>query len=86
MLKIISNAIAQVGNTAIVSNGKSYSYDELLNASHQFATILLHQKQDLNEARVAFMVNPGFDYVKVQWAIWRAGGVAVPLCLTHPLP
>jgi len=22
----------------------------------------------------------------VQWAIWRAGGIAVPLCLTHPLP
>lgn len=32
------------------------------------------------------MVDPGFDYVKVQWGIWRAGGIAVPLCLTHPLP
>ena len=32
------------------------------------------------------MVEPSFDYVRVQWAIWRAGGVAVPLCLTHPAP
>ena len=32
------------------------------------------------------MVHPGFDYVKTMWAIWQAGGVAVPLCLTHPLP
>ena len=32
------------------------------------------------------MVDPGFDYVKVQWGIWQAGAVAVPLCITHPLP
>ena len=32
------------------------------------------------------MVEPSFDYVRVQWAIWRAGGIAVPLCLTHPAP
>jgi malonyl-CoA/methylmalonyl-CoA synthetase len=32
------------------------------------------------------MVPPGFDYVKTLWAIWIAGGVAVPLCITHPLP
>jgi len=31
------------------------------------------------------MVNPGFDYVAVQWGIWKAGGVAVPLCVTYPL-
>jgi len=24
--------------------------------------------------------------VKTLWAIWQAGGVAVPLCLSHPLP
>jgi malonyl-CoA/methylmalonyl-CoA synthetase len=41
---------------------------------------------DLNEKRVAFMVQPGFDYVCVQWGIWRAGGIAVPLCLDYPLP
>ena len=32
------------------------------------------------------MVTPGFDYVNVLWGIWRAGGVAVPLCLSHPPP
>ena len=32
------------------------------------------------------MVQPGFYYVKTLWAIWIAGGVAVPLCVTHPLP
>ncbi|KAI8088929.1 uncharacterized protein BX664DRAFT_263684, partial [Halteromyces radiatus] len=28
----------------------------------------------------------GFVYVVCQWAIWAAGGVAVPLCTSHPLP
>jgi len=32
------------------------------------------------------MVEPSFAYVRTQWSIWRAGGVAVPLCLTHPAP
>jgi malonyl-CoA/methylmalonyl-CoA synthetase len=32
------------------------------------------------------MVEPSYEYVRVQWSIWRAGGVAVPLCLTHPAP
>ncbi|MCC5849741.1 MAG: AMP-binding protein [Verrucomicrobia bacterium] len=36
--------------------------------------------------RIAFLVRPGFEYVLVQWAIWRAGGIAVPLCIQHPEP
>jgi malonyl-CoA/methylmalonyl-CoA synthetase len=72
--------------TAIISEGRSYTYQSLLDASHSFASELLNGSTDLSEARVAFMVNPGFDYVKVQWGIWRSGGIAVPLCITHPFP
>src|SRR5687768_9958896 len=32
------------------------------------------------------MVGPGFEYVATLWGIWRAGGVAVPLAPTHPIP
>jgi len=32
------------------------------------------------------MVSPGIDYVAVQWGIWRARGIAVPLCIYYPLP
>ena len=82
--------IQQVGKfgekTAIIVDEKQYSYHELLAASSSFAGDLLVDTDDLHEARVGYMVNPGFDYVKVQWGIWQAGGVAVPLCLTHPLP
>src|SRR5690606_9278608 len=41
---------------------------------------------DLGEARVAYLVPPGFGHAAVQWGIWRAGGIAVPLCPTHPRP
>jgi len=86
MLSIIKNAESHINNRAIIGGGKEYSFKELLLASEKIASVLLNNIDDLSESRVAFMVNPGFDYVKVQWGIWRAGGVSVPLCLTHPLP
>lgn len=85
-MKLILAARSYANHIAIVDNSQQYSYSNLLNESEKFAHVLLRGKTDLLESRVAFMVEPGFDYVKVQWAIWRAGGIAVPLCLTHPLP
>lgn len=79
-------AIHSPSKTAIISGGRSYSYEILQTASEQFAHFLLAGRADLSEMRVAFMVTPGFDYVRVQRGIWLAGGVAVPLCTTHPLP
>ncbi|WP_234017004.1 AMP-binding protein [Nostoc sp. 'Lobaria pulmonaria (5183) cyanobiont'] len=38
------------------------------------------------EQRVAFLIPPGFEYVATQWGIWRAGGIAVPLCVSDPRP
>ena len=64
---------------AVVDAQGSYTYNELLDASSRVATALLAGRQDLQEERVAFLVTPGFRWVAVQWGIWRAGGVAVPL-------
>ena len=86
MLTIFQNAAKHAENTAIVVHDKKYTYQTLLQHAQQFAVELLQDTNDLSEARIAFMVNPGFNYVKVQWGIWLAGGVVVPLCLTHPLP
>ncbi len=86
MLKLVKNTTLNPDNQAIISDNQSYSYQNLLDSSHQFASLLLENTPDLNEARVAFMVSPGFDYVSVQWGIWRAGGIAVPLCISYPLP
>ena len=71
---------------AIISNSKMYSYRALQHSAKEFAGLLLDSSVDLQGARVAFMIEPGFDYVATQWGIWKAGGVAVPLCISYPLP
>ncbi len=86
MLPIIAQAKNNIDKIAIYSDERSFTYRDLLNQSQNLASILLIDVLDLKEARVAFMVNPGFKYVQTLWAIWQAGGVAVPLCITHPLP
>ncbi|MFK8055567.1 MAG: acyl-CoA synthetase [Saprospiraceae bacterium] len=85
MLTLIDRAIDFASRTAIGSDGQTFSYQELLDQSAALASTLLAGKTDLEEARVAFMVDPGFQYVVTQWAIWRAGGIAVPLCTGYPL-
>ena len=71
---------------AIGDDGGAYTYFDLLSGSERGAARLLQADADLNEARIAFMVEPSYQYVRIQWSVWRAGGVAVPLCLTHPAP
>ncbi len=66
---------------AVVDSQGSFTYNDLLDASSRVATALLAGREDLQEERVAFLLAPGFPWVAVQWGIWRAGGVAVPLPL-----
>lgn len=86
MIQLISNAFQFPDKTAIVDKEGAYTYSDLLIKSEQIASFLLNGENDLNQARIAFMVTPGFDYVAVQWGIWRAGGIAVPLCISYPFP
>ena len=73
-----------IGRTAISADGRAYSYDDLDDASRHVAGALLGDNDDLNQTRVAFLVAPGFAYAAIQRGIWRAGGVAVPLAVSHP--
>jgi malonyl-CoA/methylmalonyl-CoA synthetase len=86
MLRLFTQANQSPFKSAIVEKEKSYTFLDLVKKSDLIAQILLNDHKDLKEARVAFMVSPGFDYVAVQWGIWKAGGIAVPLCITYPLP
>ncbi len=85
-ISLIDRARAWPDRVAISDQAGTHTYSDLLAASEREAARLLDNKTDLDEARIVFMVEPSFDYVQVQWGIWRAGGVAVPLCLTHPSP
>lgn len=71
---------------AVLSGGASRTYGELEAASQLWARHLRAAggAADLDGARVGFLMEPGFEYVVTQWAIWRAGGIAVPLCPDHP--
>lgn len=86
MLQFFEQAKKHLTNDAIIHDGVTYKYEQLLTTTQKFSGILLNASSDLNEARVAFMVQPGFHYVTTLWAIWLAGGISVPLCITHPLP
>jgi malonyl-CoA/methylmalonyl-CoA synthetase len=72
--------------TAVVDSQGTFTYHDLLDVSSRVATALLAGREDLHEERVAFLVTPGFPWVAVQWGIWRAGGVAVPLPLNSTKP
>ena len=85
-MRLIQKAAEYSDRLAICSNGRSYSYSDLLEVSGKIASGLLGSKKDLNEERIAFLVAPSFEYTAVQWGVWRAGGIAVPLCALHPLP
>ncbi len=84
MLSLFETSKKLKEKVAIIDQSGAYSYEKLLAKSHGIASYLLEKKNDLNQIRVAFMVSPGFDYIAVQWGIWRAGGIAVPLCVTYP--
>ncbi|MGA2401758.1 MAG: acyl-CoA synthetase [Syntrophobacteraceae bacterium] len=72
--------------TAILAPEGSFTYRQLLDASCRVASFLLDGSADLQGRPVAFLAPPGFHYVALQWGIWRAGGIAVPLSVFHPLP
>ncbi len=86
MLSLIARAGTSAPRIAIRDQQGAHSYRRLLESSAGIASRLLFDAPDLHEARVAFLVPPGYWYAAVQWGIWRAGGIAVPLCLQHPRP
>jgi malonyl-CoA/methylmalonyl-CoA synthetase len=85
-LPLIERAKTYEKSIAIVANEGTFTYQDLLDTSAQIATLLLDGKEDLQEARVAFLIPSGFHYVTTLWGIWRAGGIATPLCVSHPRP
>ena len=84
MIPLVNQAMRFPDAIGIISGERSYRISELFDCSVRMASFLLNGRSDLQEDRVAFMVDPGFDYVKTQWGIWLAGGIATPLCISYP--
>ena len=62
----------------------TFAYGDLVRTADAVAARLLDGRGDLAEARVCFLVPPGWGYVALQWGTWRAGGIAVPMAVSHP--
>jgi len=85
MDQLLTKAQAYKERVAIISDDCSYTYAQLKEDSGSLASALLGDRTDLSEGRVAFMIDPSYAYTVTQWAVWRAGGIAVPLCTSHPV-
>ena len=83
--------------TALVDDSGRWRYADLVDAASAWRDILLAGPARPPDAaargapsgiapgdRVAYLVAPGREHVAVQLGIWLAGGVAVPLAVSHP--
>jgi malonyl-CoA/methylmalonyl-CoA synthetase len=83
-LALFDRARGHGDRPAIVAPNGTFSYRDLTATAGAVAEALLDGRRDLEEARICFLVPPGWEYVAVQWGVWCAGGVAVPLAVSHP--
>lgn len=84
MIELIERARGYADRDAVVDSVGTYSYAELTSAAQRIAANLLDGRRTPGGFRIATMVAPSFDHVALLWGIWLAGGIAVPLALTHP--
>jgi malonyl-CoA/methylmalonyl-CoA synthetase len=74
-----------LGVLAIHASDGSVTYKDFARGVSAVAAALnARYGDDLEEARVAFFVHPGVTYAELLYGIWRAGGIAVPLAVSHP--
>ncbi|CCJ31526.1 unnamed protein product [Pneumocystis jirovecii] len=66
---------------------ESFSYSDLVHCILAFKSSLQEIKhcKDLEEKRLGIFIEPGFMYATSIFGIWAAGGIAVPICITHPI-
>ena len=83
-IPLIARAFDYGDRLALLAPEGEFSYRRLLETSGRAASGLLGSDDDLNGQRVAYLIPRGFIHVAVQWGIWRAGGIAVPLCDVYP--
>jgi len=83
-LILLERARAHADAEALQAPEGTYCYGDLLASSGELAAALLAGRADLEEARVAVLIPPGFTWVTTVVGIWRAGGMAVPLPVAAP--
>jgi malonyl-CoA/methylmalonyl-CoA synthetase len=77
----LTERVAAGSGLAVVDPTGSWTYEQLDRDARAVATVLLDDRTDLAEARVALLAEAGRDFVVALLGCWRAGAIAVPL---HP--
>ena len=85
-LPLFARARSHAASVAFRTPVRTHTYQDILDRSETITISLLGDAEDLNETRVALLVSAGFEYAAAQWAIWRAGGVKLPICLSATEP
>lgn len=83
MIPIIEKSKLYQHRTAIIDSWDRYTYDELRQKATAVAEAIAGHA-GVQPGPVVFLFPSGFEYVAVQWGIWLAGGIAVPVHTAHP--
>jgi malonyl-CoA/methylmalonyl-CoA synthetase len=84
--KIHQSILKHQSNVLIINENFSGKGQDIIDCSYELMGHLLseiYQLDDLCEQPVLMLFPSGFEYVASLWAIWRAGGIAVPLSPSH---
>jgi malonyl-CoA/methylmalonyl-CoA synthetase len=81
MIPLIAKSKAFASRTAIIDKDGSYLYATLLNQALHIAGKIA--AMNIAAKPVLFLIPSGFNYVTVQWGIWLAGKIAVPVHIAH---
>jgi malonyl-CoA/methylmalonyl-CoA synthetase len=82
MISLIERSRQYTGNTAIIDYTGTYTYDQLLLDATALARNLT-EKTGAEPGPILYLLPSGYHYVVTQWAIWLAGGIAVPVHTAH---
>ena len=86
MLPFFGRLSCSPDHLAARDDARCVTYRALVAEADTLAARLDPNGSGLAGARVAIWVPPSVDWAVALVAIWRAGGVAVPLALSHPEP
>jgi len=78
-IELFERASAHGARPAIVDARGTFTYRDLLARSTEIAHALAALTGGRAGERVAYLVSPGFEHVAVQWGIWGAKAIGVPL-------
>ncbi|KAI9254641.1 hypothetical protein BY458DRAFT_480786 [Sporodiniella umbellata] len=85
---LFSNIVnyATKGNIAIddARLNARFSYAQVLSGVSGIVSLL--KKNNIKGERIAILCPSGYPYVIALLSVWVLGGIAVPICTTHPLP